>query len=156
MSQLYGQLDLTLGIFVSRNFDMNQERREKASDGWQKVTCRPLLSLLWAAGAEELKALLTDKPPSRMASACPCFSTSTGVGAADMSGSGVSLTVSVILFNQLGLYAAYASIVGSSATFPYCCPGTVLEWNPGHTHILPPVSRLRFNLCHCPHPPGYD
>ena len=57
----------TLGIFVLINFDMHQERTEKASDSRQKVTCRHLLSLLWAAGAEELKALLTDKPAENKA-----------------------------------------------------------------------------------------
>jgi len=46
---------------------MHQERTEKARGGHHKVTCRHLLSLLWATGAAGLKALLTDKPAENKA-----------------------------------------------------------------------------------------
>lgn len=43
------------------------------------------------------------------------------------------------LINPLGLYVVYAPIWNLPATFPYCCPTTVLEWKAGHDIVLPPV-----------------
>jgi hypothetical protein len=37
--------------------------------------------------------------------------------------------------------------LGFSCDIPLCCPGTVLEWNPGYAHIPPPVAKLGSLLC---------
>jgi hypothetical protein len=43
------------------------------------------------------------------------------------------------LINLIDLYIIYAPIRDLPATFPYCCPTTVLEWKVGHDIIPPPV-----------------
>ena len=52
------------------------------------------------------------------------------------------------LINPLGLYVVYASIWDLPATFLYCCPVTVLEWNSGHVIILPPVAKVGSLVSH--------
>jgi len=46
------------------------------------------------------------------------------------------------LINPLGSYVVYATIWELSAAVLYCCPVTVLEWDPGHVVALPPVTKL--------------
>ena len=60
------------------------------------------------------------------------------------------------LINPLGLYVAHAPIRDLPATFFYCCSVTVLEWNPRHFIILPPVAKLGSLVSHCPHLSGYE
>jgi hypothetical protein len=47
------------------------------------------------------------------------------------------------LANPLAVNVVYAPIRDLSATFRYCCPVTVLEWNAGHVIVLPPVTKLK-------------
>ena len=54
------------------------------------------------------------------------------------------------LINSLGLYIAYAPIWNLPATFPYCCPTTVLEWKTGHDTVLPPVVFPESLIFHVP------
>jgi len=52
------------------------------------------------------------------------------------------------LVNPLDLYVAYAPIRDLPATFLYCCPVTVLEWNSGHVYVLPPVAKMESLVSH--------
>jgi hypothetical protein len=54
------------------------------------------------------------------------------------------------LINPFGLYIVYAPIRDSPATFPYCCPTTVLEWEAGHDLVLPPVVISESIIFHVP------
>ena len=52
-----------------------------------------------------------------------------------------------------GFYVACTPIWELPATFVYCCPVTILEWDSGHVIILTPVSRLGSLIIHCSIPP---
>jgi len=52
------------------------------------------------------------------------------------------------LGNPLSLYVVNAPIRNLPATFIYCCPVTVLEWNPEHVIVLPPVTELESFVFH--------
>ena len=54
------------------------------------------------------------------------------------------------LINPLGLYIVYAPFWNLPATFPYCCPTTVLEWETGHDLVLPPVVIPESIIFHVP------
>ena len=54
------------------------------------------------------------------------------------------------LINPLGLYIVYAPFWNLPATFPYCCPTTVLEWEAGHDLVLPPVAIPESIIFHVP------
>ena len=56
------------------------------------------------------------------------------------------------LINPLGLYVVYSPIWNLPATFFYCGPVTVLEWNTRHDIVLPPVAKLESLISHrsCP------
>jgi len=58
--------------------------------------------------------------------------------------------------NPLALFAVYAPAWDLPATFLYCCPITVLEWNSGHDFVLPPATKLESPVSHRSYPPtGY-
>ena len=46
------------------------------------------------------------------------------------------------------MHAVYTPVWEQPATFPYCCPITVLEWKVGHDIILPPVAKLETLIAH--------
>ena len=54
------------------------------------------------------------------------------------------------LINPLGLYIVYAPFWNLPATFPYCCPSTVLEWKAEHDLVLPPVVISESIIFHVP------
>ena len=54
---------------------------------------------------------------------------------------GRMISANYTLINPLNLYVAYAPIRDLPATFLYCFPVTILEWNSGHAFVLPPVFR---------------
>ncbi len=54
--------------------------------------------------------------------------------------------------NPLALYLDHAPTRDLPATFPYCCPVTVLEWKIGYSIVLPPVAELESLIFHSPHP----
>jgi hypothetical protein len=56
------------------------------------------------------------------------------------------------LINPLDLYIVYTPFWDLSATFPYCCPATVLEWETGHALVLPPVGIPESFIFHVPAP----
>jgi len=56
------------------------------------------------------------------------------------------------LINPLTLYAVHAPTRDLPATFLYCCPVTVLEWDFGHVFVLPPFAKLESLIHHVPGP----
>jgi hypothetical protein len=54
--------------------------------------------------------------------------------------------------NPLALYLDHAPTRDLPATFPYCCPVTVLEWKIGYSIVLPPVAdwNLLFSILPTP------
>ena len=54
---------------------------------------------------------------------------------------------------QLGFYVAYTPIWDLPATFPYCHPVTVLEWNSGLVFVLTSVTEPGSLIIHCSIPP---
>jgi hypothetical protein len=64
--------------------------------------------------------------------------------------------VSANYINHCGLYAVYAPIREFPATFIYCCPVTVLEWNSGHDTVPASVAKLESLISHCSHTSGYE
>jgi hypothetical protein len=50
---------------------------------------------------------------------------------------------------QLGFYVAYTPIWDLPATFPYCHPVTVLEWNSGLVFVLTSITKPGSLIIHC-------
>ena len=57
------------------------------------------------------------------------------------------------LFNPFAVNAIDAPIREHPATFLYCCPVAILEWNIGQDIVLPPVAILESLVFHRSHPP---